>query len=182
MSSNGQNKSAINNIKIIFFIFFVFGQMGQSQSRGPQPPPPPCYGYPPDPPSPPDPCRTGCMFIPVFNPFDPNESSGPIGYDSLRWVSVKDRMGFKVLLANNPIFATAPAQVVLNTVPIHPAFNMNSLRLGSFGFGPYTLEVPRNGTYYLARLNSLEMYREQERNLAAIRTVSIKRKNQLNER
>ena len=156
----------------------------QSQSCGPQPPPPPCYGCPPDPPpppSPPPPCCTGCICVPVINSSDPNEISGPIGYDSLRWVAKKDRMGFKVLFENDPVFATAPAQIVRITVPIHPSLNMNSLRLGSFGFGPYTFEVPPNRTYYAERLNPLEMLREQERILAELRAAEIERQRRIEE-
>lgn len=160
-------------------------QVGQSQSCGPQPPPPPCYGCPPDnppPPPPPPPCCTApCICIPVPNSYDPNEISGPTGYDTLRWVAKKDRMGFKVLFENDPVFATAPAQIVRITVPIHPSFNMNSLRLGSFGFGPYTFEVPPNRTYYAERLNPLEMLREQERILAELRAAEIERQRLLNE-
>ena len=175
-----RKKNFLRYIMAFSLVLWAIQVIGQSQSCGPQTSRSPSYACPPG--HTPPPSCNNCISIPVPNSSDPNEISGPTGYDTLRWVSVKDRMGFKVLFENDPILATAPAQVVRITVPIHPSFNMNSLRLGSFGFGPYTFEVPPNRTYYAERLNPLEMQREQERILAAIRAAEIEREREARER
>ncbi|MEO5894050.1 MAG: hypothetical protein ABIQ31_27585 [Ferruginibacter sp.] len=84
---------------------------------------------------------------------DPNTITGPKGYASPQWVSVKDKMSFRVDFENDGKLATAPAQSVYIKMPVHPSFNINSFRLGSFGFGPYIFQVPENTTYYTTRLD-----------------------------
>lgn len=43
---------------------------------------------------------------------DPNEIIGPVGYDSVRWVSINDVLNYTILFENDPEFATANAQKV----------------------------------------------------------------------
>lgn len=94
------------------------------------------------------------VSIPVVNPKDPNEIIGPKGYDStIKWVSVKDNLPYKILFENDPDFATAPAQKVIIYMPIHPKLNPNALRIGDFGFGNLTFTVPPNTTAYTQRLD-----------------------------
>ena len=38
---------------------------------------------------------------------DPNEIIGPMGYDSIHWVSVKDVLNYTILFENDPEYATA---------------------------------------------------------------------------
>ena len=101
-------------------------------------------------PVPPPPDSLG---IPIITPVDPNELIGPAGYDSLRWVSVKQSLLYKVLFENDPDFATAPAQNVTVYVPIHPKLNPSSLRLSDFGFGSFNFKVPPNTSIYSKRLD-----------------------------
>ena len=74
---------------------------------------------------------------------DPNEISGPLGFDTARWVSVNDNLGYTVFFENDPDFATAPAQIVDIRLPIDPKLDIFSLRLGDFGFGFFSFQVSR---------------------------------------
>ena len=87
---------------------------------------------------------------------DPNLITGPLGYDSLQWMSVKDNFGYTVYFENDPDFATAPAQVVIIDVPVDSHFNIQSVRLGDFGFGYFNFSVPENTSFYQERLNVLD--------------------------
>lgn len=107
-----------------------------------------------------NPNRTGWK-IPVVRPTDPNEIEGPKGYDTAQWVSVNDRIQYIVRYENDPKLATAPAQDVFLHVPVHEGINGNTLRLGSFGFGPYIFTIPPNTNSYSTRLDlrdSLGLY------------------------
>jgi RHS repeat-associated protein len=84
---------------------------------------------------------------------DPNEIIGPAGYDTLRWVSSRQNLPYKVLFENDPDFATAPAQNVTIYVPIHPKLNPASLRISDFGFGSFNFTVPANSSVYTNRLD-----------------------------
>ncbi len=84
---------------------------------------------------------------------DPNEIVGPIGVDSVHWVSVHDTMDYNIKFENDPIFATAPAQRVMVTHAFDEDINPFSFRLGSFGFGDFSFEVPENVAFYQKRLD-----------------------------
>ncbi len=91
--------------------------------------------------------------IPRLHAVDPNEISGPLGYDTAQWVSINDNLGYTVFYENDPDFATAPAQVVKINVPVHPNLNIYSVRLSDFGFGSFNFSVPENTTFYQERLD-----------------------------
>ena len=92
-----------------------------------------------------------------FCPRDPNDITGPEGFDdSLRWVSVKQTMDYTVRFENDPIFATANASIVLVTVPIDDDIDPFSFRLGSIGFGSKIIEIPTNATFYQQRVDYSE--------------------------
>lgn len=58
--------------------------------------------------------KTGAIRI---CPRDPNDITGPEGYDSMRWVSVHNEMDYAIRFENDPIFATSNAAVVLSQSP-----------------------------------------------------------------
>jgi hypothetical protein len=91
--------------------------------------------------------------MPVVAPMDPNEIIGPKGFDSLKWVSAKATLPYKILFENDPDFATAPAQKVIIYCPLHPNINPSSLRLGDFGFGSFNFSVPANSSTFSRRLD-----------------------------
>jgi subtilase family serine protease len=84
---------------------------------------------------------------------DPDAISGPIGYGDEGWVAVEEPCGYTVHYENQVERATAPAQKVRVTVQIDSAVNMNSFRLGRFGFANMTFDVPENCAYYAQRLD-----------------------------
>ncbi len=92
-------------------------------------------------------------FIPVLCSQDPNDISGPEGYDTLHWIPKDLIMPFTIRFENDPEFATAPAQKVTVNKKVHPSLNIFSFRLGNFGFGDFTFSVPPNSTFYTQRLD-----------------------------
>lgn len=91
-----------------------------------------------------------------YCPKDPNDITGPDGYDTVRWVSVHDDMDYAVRFENDPDFATSNAAVVLITIPIDDDIDPFSFRLNALGFGSKIIEVPANSSYYQERLDYSE--------------------------
>jgi len=79
---------------------------------------------------------------------DPNELVGSLGYDSVKWVSVKDRINYTVRFENDPKVATAPAQNVFLHLPVDPKININALQLGDIGFGKFKFTIPSASSFY----------------------------------
>lgn len=101
------------------------------------------------------------IYIPTLHATDPNEIQGPLGIAAKQWMSVKDRLGYTVRFENDPDFANGPAQKVIVTVPIDSSLDINSLRIGNFGFGNLFFIVPPNSPTYYKRLDlrdSLGLY------------------------
>jgi len=89
-------------------------------------------------------------------PKDPNDITGPEGYDSMRWVSVHDEMEYNVRFENDPIFAVSSASSVLITIPIDDDVDPFSFRLGTLGFGDKIIEPPSNVSYFQQRIDYSE--------------------------
>ncbi len=92
----------------------------------------------------------------IFNPSDPNDITGPEGYDTLRWVARSQTMPYLIRFENDPVFATAPAVRVVVTCPIDPNHDILQFRLGSYGFNGMLFEVPQNTATYSTRLDLTE--------------------------
>jgi len=92
-------------------------------------------------------------FLNIINAHDPNEIISPPGYDSARFVSVKDNMGYTITYENDPKLATAPAQIVKLYYPISLKQDINSFRLGSFGFNNDVFVIPAGRSFYSTRLD-----------------------------
>jgi hypothetical protein len=86
-------------------------------------------------------------------PYDPNDITGPDGYDTSRWVAVGQTLDYAVRFENDPVFATANAAVVLITVPIDDDVDPFSFRLGSMGFGDKIIDVPANRASFQQRID-----------------------------
>ena len=151
-----------------------------AQSCGPNPPPPPpgssnsssggtdsrgggCHGCGnPHGGGPSSPGGGGSSWqITTLHASDPNEIQGPFGIGTKKWMAAKDIFGYIVRYENDPEFATGPAQKVLITVPVDSNLDINSLRLGNFGFGNMIFTVPPNSATYYKRLDlrdSLGLY------------------------
>lgn len=89
---------------------------------------------------------------------DPNEIFGPAGYTNadstvVRMVNATDDMNYTIQFENDPAFATAAAARVKITCPLDEHADPTTFRLGNFGFGEYTFEVPPLSGYYNNRIN-----------------------------
>lgn len=90
---------------------------------------------------------------PINGSYDPNDITGPAGYDSLRWIAARDLLSYTIRYENDPKFAEAPAQRVEVRLPLDAQLDPLSFRLGSFGFGEYVFSVPPNKSYYTTRID-----------------------------
>lgn len=88
----------------------------------------------------------------ILGSHDPNLIIGPDGQPDVHWVSVKDRMSYKILYENSAE-ATAPAKYVRITNPVEPKQDVNTFLLGDFGFNSTTFTVPPNTSAYYNRLD-----------------------------
>lgn len=108
----------------------------------------------------------GCVDTEAFSktgavkscPRDPNDITGPSGYDSLRWVSVHDELDYTIRFENDPVFATSNAAIVFVTVPIDDDIDPFSFRLGTMGFGSEIIQVPDNASFFQQRLDYTDEY------------------------
>ncbi|MBK9637157.1 MAG: hypothetical protein IPO63_04840 [Bacteroidetes bacterium] len=91
------------------------------------------------------------IVVPISR--DPNEIWGPTGYEDERFVAKANPLGYTILFENDPEFATAPAQLVHITYPIHFNQNISSFHLGDFSLNNNTFTIPYNSTSYSARLD-----------------------------
>ena len=99
-----------------------------------------------------------CYFgvIKVLCSVDPNEIEGPEGYGEPQWIAQSDKLSYTIHYENDPEFATAPASRVKITYPVNNRQNINSFRMGDFGFGEFVFSVPANTVNYYKRLNLAE--------------------------
>lgn len=95
-------------------------------------------------------------FVEIVCSKDPNDIIGPKGVGDEKWVSKNDILPYTIRYENDPVFATAPAQLVKIVHPLDANVNVNSLRLGNFGFANQVFEVPQNRTFYTARLDVMK--------------------------
>lgn len=91
--------------------------------------------------------------FPINAAYDPNDITGPAGYDSLRWIATRDLLSYTIRYENDPEFAEAPAQRVEVRLPLDEQLDPLSFRLGSFGFGAYVFSVPSNKSFYTTRID-----------------------------
>lgn len=84
---------------------------------------------------------------------DPNEIIGPMGYDSIHWVSVKDVLNYTILFENDPEFATANAQKVDVRFTFEDKALMKGFGLGTYGFANRSWAIEKNPAAYQNRLD-----------------------------
>ncbi len=87
---------------------------------------------------------------------DPNDMIGPDGFGDPKFVSVNDRLPYKIRFENDPEFASAPAQKVVIEHVLDVDLNLFSLQLGNFGFANLIFEVPGKSSFYKKRLNIVD--------------------------
>lgn len=91
-----------------------------------------------------------------FCPKDPNDITGPAGYDTAQWVARKEVMDYTVRFENDPVFATSNASLVFITVPIDDDIDPFSFRLNAIGFGSKFITMPDNANLYQERIDYAE--------------------------
>ena len=92
-------------------------------------------------------------FACLISAFDPNEIYGPTGYDSVHFINATDPITYTINYENDPEFATGAASRVKITCPLDDKGVPNTFRLGNFGFGDFTFEVPPMASQYSQRLD-----------------------------
>ena len=84
---------------------------------------------------------------------DPNEIIGPVGYDSVRWVSINDVLNYTILFENDPEFATANAQKVDVRFLFEDKALMRGFGLGAYGFANMSWDIENSPAAYQNRLD-----------------------------
>ncbi len=97
-----------------------------------------------------------CICIDRLHAVDPNDIIGSLGYDTVQWVSVNDRLLYTIRFEYDPKFATGPAQNVLIDLNFHENANPSSFKLESFGFGEYFFDVPNTPSFYSNQLQETQ--------------------------
>ena len=75
-----------------------------------------------------------------------NDILGPVGYGAARFVSQAVELLYKIRFEND-VSATAPAQLVLVETSLDSNLDIRTLRVGTFGFSNFTLEVEPRGSF-----------------------------------
>ena len=84
---------------------------------------------------------------------DPNDIAGPSGYDTLQWVSVNDTLPYTIRFENDPQLASGPAKRVLITHQFDEDVNPYTFRLGTFGFGDFSFDIPQTLSSFQKRFD-----------------------------
>ena len=91
-------------------------------------------------------------FVKILAPKDPNDIVGPQGFGYEHWISSKNPLSYTIHYENLAT-ATAPAQQVTITQTLDSDLNLNSFRLGDFGWGDISITVPDNSSFYINRID-----------------------------
>lgn len=108
-----------------------------------------------------DPCQQpdppdDCDDLPRPEPRDPNDILGPQGYGDEQWIVASRPLNYTIRFENDPVFATAPAQVVRITQLLDADLDFRTFRVGDFGFGESFFEVPENRAFYTTRIDLVD--------------------------
>ena len=82
---------------------------------------------------------------------------GPVGVGNANFVPINEVLPYTIEFENEPT-ATAPAQQVVITEQLDPNLDLGSFRLGSFGFGGMTFQVPANSAYYQTTIDLTQQF------------------------
>ena len=101
------------------------------------------------------------MALIIQTSVDPNELEGPMGVDSVRWVSKNDMLNYTIFFENDPEFATAHAQIVDIRIDMPYEGLLKDFTLGTYTFANRAYEMPNEPNFYSMRLDcrdSLDIY------------------------
>lgn len=88
---------------------------------------------------------------------DPNDMLGPAGHGDAHWMKAADALDYTIRFENDKA-ATAPAQAVRITQTLDEHLDPKTFRLGDFGFGDMTIQVPENSAFYQTRVDVTAKY------------------------
>ncbi len=94
---------------------------------------------------------------PIVGDHDPNNIVGPAGFGPANIVPIDEILPYTIEFENEPT-ATAPAQQVVITDQLDPNLDWGAFRLGSFGFGGMTFQVPTNSAYYQTTIDLTQQF------------------------
>ena len=84
---------------------------------------------------------------------DPNELVGPVGYDTLRWVSINDVLHYTIYFENSEELASANAQIVDVRFRFPYPEMMNSFELGEYNFALQNFPVKTQSNTFKSRMD-----------------------------
>lgn len=87
---------------------------------------------------------------------DPNDIIGPKGFDSLQWVSIKDRLPYTINFENDSTLASTTAQRVVIRQSLSINTNPNTVQLGNFSFAGQNFIVPDSPVTFTRRLRTTD--------------------------
>ncbi|AFY39930.1 RHS repeat-associated core domain protein [[Leptolyngbya] sp. PCC 7376] len=96
-------------------------------------------------------------FSNLLSGIDPNDIIGPSGIGDDNWLTAETTLPYIIRFENLPE-ATGAAQEVVITHPLDPDLDWRTFRLGSFGWGDFTFEIPENRSFYQERIDFTEEY------------------------
>lgn len=88
-----------------------------------------------------------------YTSVDPNEIIGPIGYDSVRWISINDMLNYTILFENDPLFATAAAQKVDVRFSFPNKAWIKGFGIGNYCFSNMSFSVGKPSNAYQQRID-----------------------------
>lgn len=86
-------------------------------------------------------------------PSDPNEVIGPIGFDSVRWVSINDVLNYTIMFENDPVIATAAARMVDVRFDFKEKALMKGFGIGRYAFANMSFPVSVASNAYQQRID-----------------------------
>lgn len=89
----------------------------------------------------------------VLKSCDPNDITGPAGYDSLRWMAKDKAWPYMIRFENDASLASTAAQRVEVTQALDPHLNPLSFRVAEFGFGGKVFTPPTSTASYFTTLD-----------------------------
>ena len=92
----------------------------------------------------------------VVQSVDPNDILGPNGFGEQNFIAADQPLNYTIRFENDPVFATAPAQVVTITQTLDSDLDARTFRVGNFAIGENLIEVPANRSFYSDRIDLTE--------------------------
>jgi hypothetical protein len=90
--------------------------------------------------------------VPILQSRDPNDIIGPSGFGEQHWVTATESLPYTIRFENQPD-ATAPVHQLNIVQQLDPDLDWRTFRLGDFGWGDLSFNIPANRSFYNQRLD-----------------------------